>query len=289
MSEEEDDNNIKFCDVSSVNETMNEAYKLSKRVPFNPNSYIYLNEIYNIFNEKITNDPNFLKFVECELSNKLFKEMLTRSNKYNIKENIKIQEIQPNDILLIQCPSIFAPYHFINAVINEEKTSVSIFQSFGSSMRLHKIEMDYNKFQNYLLSLNMYKNKGRTFIDDYKMMIPIEDDLYGINIPDYIAENEAQFIKKVKEDDEDDEDEEDEEDEEEKIRFIENSQQIGLSPRYYEELEYIHSINMYRLNITAYRVKPPNGGKRKRKSKTVKLRKRNTRKKRNTKRYKYLK
>ena len=280
MSEEKEEEKIKFCDVKEVNETMNEAYKLSKRVPFNPNSYIYLNEIYNIFNEKITNDPNFLKFVECELSNKLFKEMLTRSEKYNINENIKIQEIQPNDILLIQCPSIFAPYHFINAVVNKEKTTVSIFQSFGSSMRLHKIEMDYNKFQNYLLSLNMYKNKGRTFIDDYKMMIPIENDLYGINIPNYIAENEAQFTKK--EEDEDDIDD----DEEEKIRIIQKSQEIGLSPRYYENLEYTHSRNMYRLTITAYRVKPPNGGKRKRK--TVKLRKRNT-KKRKSRRYKYLK
>ena len=284
---EGDDINIKFCDVSSVNLTMNEAYKFSKRVPFNPNSYIYLNEIYNIFNEKITNDPDFLKFVECELSNKLFKEILIRSEKYNINENIKIHEIQPNDILLIQCPSIFAPYHFINAVVNEEKTSVSIFQSFGSSMRLHKIEMDYNKFQNYLISLDMYKNKGRTFIDDYKMMIPIEGDLYGINIPDYIAKNEAQYTEEVEEEDNDDE--KDEEAEEEKNRIIQNSQQIGLSPRYYEELEYTHAINKNRLTITAYRVKPPNGGKRKRKSKTVKLRKRNTRKKRNTKRYKYLK
>lgn len=282
MSEE--DINIKFCDVSSVNQTMNEAYKISKRVPFNPNSYIYLNEIYNIFNEKITNDPDFLKYVECELSNKLFKEILTRSEKYNIKEDIKIEEIQPNDILLIKCPSIFAPYHFINAVINEEKTSVSIFQSFGSSMRLHKIEMNYNTFQNYLLSLNMYRKEGRTFIDDYNMMLPIESNLYGINVPDYIAINEAQFNKK-EEDEEDDIDD----DEEEKIRIMVNSQQIGLSPRYYENLEYTHSINKNRLTITAYRVKPPNGGKRKRKSKTVKLRKRNTRKKRNTRRYKYLK
>ena len=286
MSEKEDIN-IKFCDVSSVNLTMNEAYKFSKSVAFNPNSYIYLNEIYYIFNENITNNPDFLKYVECELSNKLFKEMLTLSKKYNIKENIKIHEIQPNDILLIQCPSIFAPYHFINAVINEEKTSVSIFQSFGSSMRLHKIEMNYNTFQNYLLSLNMYKNKGRTFIDDYKMMIPIEGDLYGINVPDYIAINEAQFNKK-EEDEEDDIDDIDD-DEEEKIRIMVNSQQIGLSPRYYENLEYTHTINKNRLTITAYRVKPPNGGKRKRKSKTVKLRKRNTRKKRNTKRFKYLK
>ena len=284
---EEDDINIKFCDVSSVNLTMNEAYKLSKRVPFNPNSYIYLNEIYYIFNENITNNPDFLKYVECELSNKLFEEILIRSEKYNINENIKIHEIQPNDILLIQCPSIFAPYHFINAVVNEEKTSVSIFQSFGSSMRLHKIEMDYNTFHNYLLSLDMYKNEGRTFIDDYNMMIPIESNLYGINVPDYIAKNEAQYTEEVEEEDIDDE--EDEEAKEEKIRIIQKSQEIGLSPRYYENLEYTHTINKNRLTITAYRVKPPNGGKRKRKSKTVKLRKRNTRKKRNTRRYKYLK
>ena len=228
MSEKEDIN-IKFCDVSSVNLTMNEAYQFSKSVAFNPNSYIYLNEIYTIFNEKIRNDPDFLKYVECELSNKLFKEILTRSEKYNIKE-IKIEEIQPNDILLIECPSIFAPYHFINAVINEEKTSVSIFKSFGSSMRLHKIEMNYNTFQNYLLSLNMYRKEGRTFIDDYNMMLPIESNLYGINVPDYIAKNEAQYNKK-EEDEEDDIDD----DEEEKIRIMVNSQQIGLSPRYYEE------------------------------------------------------
>ena len=278
MSEEE--KMIKFCDVTSVNETMNEAYKYSKTIPFNPNSYIYLNDIYSSFNEKITSDPNFLKYVECELSNKLFKEILTRSNKYDTNQNITIQNIQPNDILLIQCPSIFAPYHFITAVINEERTSVSIFQSFGSSMRLHKIEMEYNRFETYLLSLNTYKNEGREFIDDYNMLIPIESNLYGINVPEYIATNEAQYTKE--------DNVYDEEDEDENI-IIQNSQKIGLSPRYYEELEYIHSINEYRLNITAYRVKPPNGGKRKRKSrKTVKLRKKSKIRKR-TRRYKHLK
>jgi hypothetical protein len=77
-------------------------------------------------------------------------------------------------------------------------------------------------------------------------------------------------------------------DEDENI-IIQNSQKIGLSPRYYEELEYIHSINGYRLNITAYRVKPPNGGKRKRKTrKTLKLRKKSKLRKR-TRRYKHLK
>jgi hypothetical protein len=278
MSEEE--KMIKFCDVTSVNETMNEAYKYSKTIPFNPNSYIYLNDVYSSFNEKITSDPNFLKYVECELSNKLFKEILTRSNKYDINHHITIQNIQPNYILLIQCPSIFAPYHFITAVINEERTSVSIFQSFGSSMRLHKIEMDYNKFETYLLSLNTYKNEGREFIDDYNMLIPIESNLYGINVPDYIATNEAQYTKEDNMYDELDEDEN---------IIIQNSQKIGLSPRYYEELEYIHSINKYRLNITAYRVKPPNGGKRKRKTrKTVNLRKKSKIRKR-TRRYKHLK
>lgn len=278
MSEEE--KMIKFTDVSSINETMNEAYKYSKKIPFNPNSYIYLNDIYSIFNEKITNDPNFLKYVECELSNKLFKEILTRSNKYDINQNITVQNIQPNDILLIQCPSIFAPYHFITAVINEERTSVSIFQSFGSSMRLHKIEMDYNRFETYLLSLNMYKNEGREFIDDYKMMLPIESNLYGINVPDYIATNEAQYTEEDNIYDEDDEDDN---------RIIQNSKLIGLFTRYYEELERIHTINNYRLNITAYRVKPPNGGKRKRKTrKTVKLRKKSKIRKR-TARYKHLK
>ena len=278
MSEEE--KMIKFCDVTSVNETMNEAYKYSKTIPFNPNSYIYLNDIYSSFNEKITSDPNFLKYVECELSNKLFKEILTRSNKYDTNQNITIQNIQPNDILLIQCPSIFAPYHFITAVINEERTSVSIFQSFGSSMRLHKIEMEYNRFETYLLSLNTYKNEGREFIDDYNMLIPIESNLYGINVTDYIAKNEAQYTKEDNIYDEDDEDEN---------MIIQNSKLIGLSPRYYEEIEYIHSINGYRLNITAYRVKPPNGGKRKRKTrKTDKLRKKSKIRKR-TRRYKHLK
>jgi len=271
---------IEFSKVKNVNDTMNEAYKFSQSIPFNPNSYIYLNDIYNIFNEKITNNPNFLKDVECELSSKLFKEILTRSDKYNINHDITIQNIQPNDILLIQCPSIFAPYHFITAVINEERTSVSIFQSFGSSMRLHKIDMDYNTFETYLSSLNTYKNEGRKFIDDYKILLPIESNLYGINVTDYIAKNEAQYTKEDNIYDEDDEDEN---------MIIQNSKLIGLSPRYYEELEYIHSINGYRLNITAYRVKPPNGGKRKRKTrKTVKLRKKSKIRKR-TRRYKHLK
>ena len=65
--------------------------------------------------------------------------------------------------------------------------------------------MDYNTFETYLSSLNTYKNEGRKFIDDYKILLPIESNLYGINVTDYIAKNEAQYTKEDNIYDEDDE------------------------------------------------------------------------------------
>ena len=187
-------NEIEFCPVPPINDTMNDAYQISKTIPFNVNSYIYFDQIYQAFKHEIDSNEEFLKNVECYYSRNLFKEILDRTKMYTTT-NIQLNQIQPNDILLINSPSIFAKYHFIIATVNEDATQVNIYQSYGSYKRLHKITLpiqDFINLMNQLLTL-----KTGNFIDDYQLMITIENQLYGINIHEYIERLEDYFDERV--------------------------------------------------------------------------------------------
>ena len=52
---------ILFCNNPHVNRTLNEAYQISRTIPFNANSYIYLEKIYEVFHARIESDLEFLK------------------------------------------------------------------------------------------------------------------------------------------------------------------------------------------------------------------------------------
>ena len=265
---------IEFCKNPDVNRTMNEAYQISRTIPFNPNSYIYLDEIYQVFHARIELDPEFLKKVECLYAHNLFEYILENRTMYDSK-NIKLNQILPNDILLITCPSIFADYHLFTAVINEDKTQVHIYQSYGTYKRLFKLTFPFETFIELMKELSTFKT--RDFLEDYQMMMGIETKLYGINTDEYIQRISVDY-----EDDEDEDEDEDEDDDEDakkdKARVIANAEILNITPKLYENLERLYNINSNEITITAYRLKSKGGKRTNKKRKTVKLRKRKFRK-----------
>ena len=148
---------IKFCENTDVNKTMVEAYKMAKAIPFNNNSDIYFNQIYEGFSNRMAVDEKFLKDMECIYSRDLFKRILDETEKYDVS-NIQLNQIEPNDILLIKCPSIFAPYHFIIAVVNQAANNIAIYQSFGSSRKLFKKNLPFVTFIELMGRLSTFKN-----------------------------------------------------------------------------------------------------------------------------------
>ena len=273
-------NLIDFSKNQKVNKTMNEAYDMVEAIPFSNNSDIYFNEIYQAFNNKMDTDTEFLKDVECLYSYKLFKRILDDTKKYNVSSNIQLNQIEPNDILLIKCPSIFAPYHFIIVVVNQIGDKVTIYQSFGSSKRLYKKNLSFDTFIELMVRLSTFKD-DINFIEDYQMMTQeIEPALYNINIPEYVGfltENYERLRELNRElldnDDEFDDD------------TIEEAEELGISPVLYEHLEADYNGPSSEIEITKYKLKPnPVGGKSKRKTRKLKGKKR-----RQTKRRKYLK
>ena len=57
----------KFCENTDVNKTMVEAYKMAKAIPFNSNSDIYFNQIYEEFSNRMATDEEFLKDMVMKL------------------------------------------------------------------------------------------------------------------------------------------------------------------------------------------------------------------------------
>ena len=266
---------IEFCKNPDVNRTMNEAYQISRTIPFNPNSYIYLDEIYQVFHARIESDQEFLKNAECLYTHNLFEYILKNSTMYDSK-NIKLNQILPNDILLITSPSIFADYHLFTAVINEDKTQVHIYQSYGTYKRLFKLTFPFETFIELMKELSTFKT--RDFLEDYKMMIGIETKLYGINTDEYI-QRISEDDEEAEDNEEEDEDDDDDEDaKKDKERMIANAEILNITPKLYENLERLYNINSNEITITAYRLKSKGGKRTNKKRKTVKLRKRKFRK-----------
>lgn len=271
MAETKSIDEHKFIPVKVINETMIDAYKIVMSIPFNNNSILYFNQIYQELNNRIERDEKFLKDVECYYSYQLFKKILDDTNKYDVSLNIQLNKIEPNNILLINCPSIFASYHFIIVVVSEDGNEVAIYQSFGSSKRLYKINLPYDTFIELMGRLSTFKNKN-DFNKDYKMMTEIESQLYGINIPEYTSFLTEQF-EEQQEDDEDDEDDEDEFEIDDAT--IAKAHELGIAPVLYEQLEGQYKSTPKEIEITQYKLKPnPVGGKAKRKTRKLKGKKR---------------
>ena len=238
--------NNAFCDHKVIHEKITHAIKITKTVEFNSDSYIYLNKVYDKLKEVMRGNNSFMEDLECFSIYKMIEALLTSLRKYEAKENIPLHEISSGDILLIRCPSIFASYHFIIAVVNPDKTEVSVFQSYGSYKKLHKMVLSYDKFEKLLRDLETFKNSD--FDTTYEMMINVEEKLYGINKRDYITHlQEAQppvnksnlFLNYSNMS---------------PNSYIVRAEKLDIPPDIYENLEQNFKINQSKLAITAYRV-----------------------------------
>jgi len=270
MAETKSIDTYEFIPVKAINDTMIDAYKIVMSIPFNNNSILYFDKIYQELNNRIESNINFLKDVECHYSYKLFKKILDDTDKYDVSSNIQLNKIEPNNILLIKCPSIFAPYHFIIVVVSEDGNKVDIYQSFGSSKRLYKLNLPFATFIELMGRLSTFKDDN-DFNEDYQMMTEIESQLYGINIPEYTSFLTEQFEEQQEKNRKEQGDDFIEIDED----VIEEADELGIAPVLYEQLEGQYITTSKEIEITQYKLKPnPIGGKAKRKTRKLKGKKR---------------
>ena len=232
-----------FCDHKVIHEKITHAIEIAKTVEFNSDSYVYLNNVYNKLKEVMRGNNSFMENLECLSIYKMMKALLSSLRKYEVEKNISLDKISSGDILLIKCPSIFASYHFITAVVNHAKTEVSVFQSYGSYKKLHKMTLRYSEFMSLLQDLKTFKSAD--FDATYKMMINVEEKLYGINEREYIArlqqaqppvDNNNLFSNMTPN------------------SHIERAEKLNIPPDIYENLEHNFNINQSKLAVTAYRV-----------------------------------
>ena len=235
-----------FCDHKVIHEKITHAIEIANTVEFNSDSYAYLNDVYNKLKEVMRGNSSFMENLECLSIYKMMKALLSSLRKYEVKKNISLDKISSGDILLIKCPSIFASYHFITAVVNHAKTEVSVFQSYGSYKKLHKMTLRYSEFMSLLRDLKTFKDAD--FDTTYKMMINVEEKLYGINEREYIARlQEAQppvnnnnlFLNNLNMT---------------PNSHIERAEKLNIPPDIYENLQHNFKRNDSKLVINAYRV-----------------------------------
>ena len=98
--------------------------------------------------------PMFLKYAECRIINIMYNkicEKFVANNTLTSPITLNdIESISNNDILSITCPTIFTGYHYIFAVVNNNK--VDIYQSYGNRP-LYYTNLDLNEFKSHLTNM----------------------------------------------------------------------------------------------------------------------------------------
>lgn len=133
------------------------------------------------------NLPKFLTFAECRIINKMYNSICKRFIESGVLTEmnniININDITSNDILSIQCPTLFAGYHFLFAIVNSSGDKVDIYQSYGNKP-LYFIRLELPIFKQYLNNLKNIKNEPKEQALDH--MKEIEINLYGNNVDELI-------------------------------------------------------------------------------------------------------
>lgn len=111
--------------------------------------------------------PKFLQDAECKLINLMYNKIcnifvdkgvlsppqeLQFNNNFTEETDYLIDSITNNDILSIDCPTIFTGYHFITAVVSISGRFVDIYQSFGNRM-LYRNMLSIEKFKQHLKNM----------------------------------------------------------------------------------------------------------------------------------------
>lgn len=204
-----------------IKEQLDKMVRVSTEIGCMKYPSIFFNNFYiKYLREKINYrateefDPRTRPFLEaeCSIMDAMFRKITSRFLRIeppvlrDIGNIENIDEITDNDILFIRCPTIFAGYHFIFAVVNKKGTFVDVYQAYGARplYRIQKIPIE--NFKNHLKFLKDI----RSFPQEQAIpsMVFIEENLYQTDIykkfKDYFDELNRNIEEGAIEDDETD-------------------------------------------------------------------------------------
>lgn len=239
----------KKCENTHVATNMHKAIALIEQVPFHTNSFAYVDRMYQLLKREMDTNNAFLQNFECFYTKQLFEDVIKKTTMYH-ETTIPFTNILPNDILFIQCSSLFGPYHFIVAVVDNAKKKLYVYQSYGGYKQLHRRMLTYENFIALMERLDRFK-QTKDFMDAYTLMLPVETKLYGIDVASYLKGLADQEPKSDSEDDLDEDDEE--------LRVIkENARKLHMTPYVYETLvQQYEQPDDKGSTITAFRLNEP--------------------------------
>ena len=166
------------------------------------------------YREREPFDPRARPFLEaeCSIMDAMFRKITSRFIRIeppvlrDIGNIENIDEITANDILFIRCPTIYAGYHFIFAVVNKKGTFVDVYQAYGARplYRIQKIPIE--NFKNHLKFLKDIRSFPQE--QAIPLMVFIEENLYKTDIDkkfkDYFDEHTRNIQEELIEEDETD-------------------------------------------------------------------------------------
>jgi hypothetical protein len=177
------------CNNERVIQDLSDAYKIAMQVPFQSNISNYFLEIFTLLNKEMK-DTEFLRDAECFSIYKLFEKILKDSGNFTFTENLSERTLamsSPGYVYQIELFTLFASYHYLTVVIGPEQEYVDIYQSYGSTMRLHHKKLNLKEFEKCIRILSNIKRRGKNFFKDANKMLYVESLLYGISLIDYIT------------------------------------------------------------------------------------------------------
>lgn len=214
--------NQKTCNPEVVNNLLH-AIKLSNQIECVTTPDEYFKKLYKLFikeelrlqGKSIPSSPDtisldkYLKKAECDLTYEMFRRICSKLKKENVLSDalpINVDDIQPNDVLSIQIPSILADHHYLTAVVSSDGETVTVYQSFGYNKSLHKKILSITDFKDYLnfviiareaenFDQQVSEDDERTIIDIVK---EVEEKLFFVDfeakLDDILAPTEEDFI-----------------------------------------------------------------------------------------------
>ena len=245
-----------------ISKHIEEAREIAKQIPFQPNISEYLHTIYRVLKDKMTG-TDFLLEVECSETYKLFEHILNDSKRFTV-ENVSEKALsmaQPGYVFQIRLTSLFASYHFITVVFGPSMEFVDVYQSYGSTMRLHHKRLPMRVFDRCITILSNIKRKGKNFITDFQNMLFVERELFGINIETYMETKYQEFKQNG---------------DEYPLDYTAKERQqyasIGiLDPEFGEDMKTAYELSRGILSIREYKAKPTssskNGGRKRNRTK----------------------
>ena len=158
-----------------------EIKEIHKDVPFRRNAISYVFDLFRALKKKEANGVKITKDMECKDIKKAYVDILQLTEKYTLVD-IEPEDIQYNDILVIQCPTLVSEYHYMIAAVGYR--GVEVVQAFGRT----PVYVTFIKLDQFIQYLNTMKLYSSTHVEDFKdkfkalypAMKEVETNLYQV-------------------------------------------------------------------------------------------------------------